>query len=70
MGDITTYSVKVPGDARNHQLPVVFDDTDGYIGITQDGGRVLLSPEQVKALLRFLKAPKSRRYISDKRIAV
>jgi hypothetical protein len=65
--DITTYSEKIPGDKRNYEWAVRFDNTGpadyahepGYIGITQfdEGGaakeRVLLSPKQMQALIEF-----------------
>lgn len=53
-----TYSPEHPGCDGNHNQPVRFDNTVGYIGINQRKGdgldRVLLSPAQVKALLKFL----------------
>lgn len=58
----TIYSEKIAGDSRNYYWPVSFDVGDGgYLGIDQpqDDGeyqRVLLSPEQVAALKRFLSA--------------
>lgn len=56
---ITTYSDLVPGDRGNYDLPVCFDRTGKYIGITQLNGdtvsnRILLSPKQVRELLAFL----------------
>lgn len=55
----TCYSPAIPGNEGNHEWPVEFDWTDGYIGIVQpqDGrlDRVLLSPAQVKALVAFVK---------------
>lgn len=63
--EITRYNNdKVLGDASNSYQPVRFDDTDGYIGITQFEGpvpgarvkeRVLLTPVQMRALIRFVK---------------
>ena len=54
----TTYSKKFKGDKGNYGWAVSFDVTDGYVGINQhadDGmGRVLMTPSQMKALLRFL----------------
>jgi hypothetical protein len=55
----TTYSKKIPGERGNFQLRVRFDQTDGFIGITQfdDDGvsdRVLLSRKQVDELLKFI----------------
>jgi hypothetical protein len=65
--DETTYSDEIPGDAGNCAWPVRFDNTGpayhahepGYIGITQfdEHGkvkeRVLLSPDQMRALIAF-----------------
>lgn len=58
----TRYSDTIEGDKRNFDWMARFDDTDGYIGITQsdnprrnDTSRVLLSPDQVKALMKFVK---------------
>lgn len=58
----TKYSKTVPGVASNFGQPVRFDKTGGYVGITQFndegckevGDRVLLSPNQVKALAQFI----------------
>lgn len=58
--DVTFYSVRIEGDKRNHQFPVQFDATDGYIGIEQFDGesrvqdRVLLTPKQAEALVKFI----------------
>ena len=59
---ITYYSEKIPGSQGNYKWPARFDLTDGYLGIDnfpnladERGSRVLLSPQQVKALLAFLK---------------
>lgn len=53
------YSEDIGGDLRNHRLPVKFDWSDGYFGITQKEGktidRVLLSPRQIRALIEFVK---------------
>ena len=58
MKDETTYSKKFKGDKGNYGWAVSFDVADGYVGINQhadDGmGRVLMTPSQMKALLRFL----------------
>jgi hypothetical protein len=60
MNDRTYYSDEVAGARGNYNWPVTYDVTGGYVGITQkaDDGtvkdRVLLSPEQVKALTEFL----------------
>lgn len=52
--DRTYYSDEIKGTRGNHDLPAKFDLTDGYLGITQTGDRVLLSPKQVKALTEFV----------------
>jgi hypothetical protein len=58
--DVTRYSDKFPGDTGNYNWVVRFDVSKrGYLGITQFDGievkeRVLLSPSQVKQLLKFL----------------
>lgn len=53
------YSRRIAGDRRNHRWPVQYDIADGYCGITQWGrefpDRVLLSPGQVRALIKFLR---------------
>jgi len=56
---LTKYSEKINGTRGNHDMPVRFDKTGRYIGITQWSGgeavdRVLLSPKQVKELLSFI----------------
>ena len=65
--DITTYSDKIPGEHGNYGWSVRFDNTGpadyihepGYIGIIQydEHGnlkeRVLLSPDQMEALIKF-----------------
>ncbi len=60
MKDETTYSKKFKGDKGNYGWAVSFDVADGYVGINQhaDDGmdRVLLTPSQMKELLRFLGA--------------
>jgi len=53
------YSKQIKGARGNHRLPVRFDKTDGYIGIRQiENGRVsdrvLLSPAQMRALIKFV----------------
>jgi len=60
--EITRYSETVEGDQGNYNWPARFDNTNGYIGITQsdnpnvnETSRVLLSPDQVKALIAFVK---------------
>lgn len=54
----TVYSDRIKGAPRNYNWPVRLDITDGYLGITQFDGekvkdRVLLSPAQVRELLKF-----------------
>lgn len=54
----TYYSKKVKGAQGNYDWPVRFDRTDGYIGVNQYDGealkdRVLLSPAQVRELVKF-----------------
>lgn len=65
--EITVYSEKIPGEKRNYYWAVRFDNTgleeyaheEGFIGITQfdEHGnvkeRVLLSPAQVRAFVKF-----------------
>lgn len=63
---ITDYSDRIPGQSRNHDWPVRFDVTDGCLGISQYEGddlkdRVLLSPEQVRALIEFYRRRHPRR---------
>lgn len=61
------YSADVAGDAGNFNSSVRFDLTGGYVGITQredyDGcvERVLLTPEQVRALIRFVAVKHAKR---------
>lgn len=55
----TYYSARIDGARGNYNLPVRFDMTDGFLGITQVesekvSDRVLLSPEQVKKLIAFV----------------
>jgi hypothetical protein len=63
----TTYSDEVPGERMNYDWAVRFDKTDGFIGITQydEHGklkdRVLLSPDQLKALVVFARARQRKR---------
>lgn len=62
----TTYSESIKGARGNYHWPVRFDNSGGYIGITQteDGkvrDRVLLSPNQVEELIAFVALPKKRR---------
>ena len=70
MKGITRYSQEVPGDEHNHGFICRFDVTDGYVGISQsDDGkrwsdRVLLSPKQLRALIRFTKPKKRVRHAS------
>lgn len=59
--EITEYSERIEGDRWNWDKAMRFDVTDGYVGITSfdDDGhviqRVLLTPQQIKALIRFVK---------------
>lgn len=62
---LTYYSYKHFGDSGNYRFISRFDETDGYVGITQwdpekevDSSRVLLSPKQVESLIRFVKRKK------------
>lgn len=62
----TTYSEKIKGAPGNYNWQVRFDDTDGFLGITQFDGevvkdRVLLSPAQVMELLSFVRGKKAAR---------
>lgn len=57
----TVYGEKIKGARGNYNWPVRFDVTDGYLGVTQYDGdtvkdRVLLSPAQVRELLKFAAA--------------
>ena len=58
---LTHYSQEVPGTPMNHGFVVRFDLTDGYLGVSQRGrdstwtNRVLLSPDQIQALLAFVR---------------
>jgi len=57
--ELTMYSEKIDGQRGNYNWPVRFDRTDGYIGISQthetgEIERVLLSPNQVRALKEVL----------------
>lgn len=61
--DKVYYSREYRGATVNWNLPAKFDWSDGCLGITQDGRkqgkgleRVLLSPAQGAALLRFVAA--------------
>lgn len=55
----TLYSGEIPGDRGNYNWAVLFDSTNGYIGISQRADdrpeRVLLSPRQFKALIEWVK---------------
>lgn len=57
---ITVYSDDVPGQCGNYGWAARFDWTGGYVGIDQwsprgtNTERVLLSPNQVRALLAFV----------------
>jgi hypothetical protein len=66
MSDRTFYSEKIKGHPANYRWAVRFDVTGGFLGIDQwhDDGpmeRVLLSPEQVRALVKFYKAHPARK---------
>ena len=62
------YSDEIPGDETNYNWPVRYDLNSGSLGISQAGAigtngvrvnaieRVLLTPDQVAALLDFLRA--------------
>jgi hypothetical protein len=51
----TRYSIRVKGNKSNYFLDAQFDLTsDGYLGITQDKDRVLLTPDQIATLVKFL----------------
>lgn len=62
--DETKYSEKITGERRNYNWAVRFDITgNGFVGITQYDGdtvkdRVLLSPDQVAKLSRFVSSAK------------
>ena len=53
---ITEYSLTIEGTRDNWNVPVQFDWTDGFLGITAGAGkdRVLLSPLQIKELRGFI----------------
>jgi hypothetical protein len=64
----TKYSEQIKGDKRNYNWPVRFDmTTGGFLGISQLEGldtvrdRVLLSPNQVKELVAFIKSHQRHR---------
>jgi hypothetical protein len=53
----TVYSPTYVGNESNYDQQVRFDNTGGYLGITQYGDslqRVLLTPQQVKRLTAFI----------------
>ena len=58
MTEKTQYTKQIPGDAGNFGWPVRFDNTRGYVGISQRVGdrieRVLLSPGQFAELVAFV----------------
>lgn len=72
---ITDYTKEIPGERGNHNRPMVFDFTDGFIGITAfeepapkvgrrqnfKGQRVLMSPDQFEALIEFVQQKHPRR---------
>jgi len=62
----TYYSEKIKGSPANHNWQARFDVTDGYVGINQYDGetlndRVLLSPAQVRQLIKFVTEKKKSR---------
>ena len=62
----THYGPWLAGDSGNYDLPVRFDRTDGYVGISQKDDaatteRVLLTPRQVRALRAFIQARRKPR---------
>jgi hypothetical protein len=66
--ETTRYSPGIRGDQANHQRSVRFDETSGYIGITaldEDDDRVtdrvLLTPKQWQALVKFVQTRDDRR---------
>lgn len=55
--DEARYSEKIPGEAGNYDWPARFDISGcGFLGISQNNERVLLSPKQVRELLKFIGA--------------
>jgi len=64
---VTRYSRVEIGDAANHGRHARFDYTGGYIGISDmndkgfDGDRVLLTPKQFRALVKFVTAKGKQR---------
>ena len=59
----TYYSPDIQGDEGNYNQSVRFDKTGGYVGISQYEtdilkDRVLLTPKQVEALIKFVKGEK------------
>lgn len=60
----TRYTEVIPGQRGNDDRSVRFDLTDGYLGVTafqrvgsmSVSARVLLSPYQLAALLKFVRA--------------
>lgn len=61
-----TYSKEVPGAAGNYLWSMRADRHEGFVGISQrheDGRieRVLLSPAQVRALIRFARAEREEK---------
>lgn len=61
MVKLTRYSDRIEGSPGNYNWTVRFDDSEGFLGITQIEDdkvkdRVLLSPKQVKAMTDFLRA--------------
>lgn len=52
------YSQEIPGYESNHNWAVTFDVVGHCVGINQGRERVLLSPAQYKALVRFVELGK------------
>lgn len=69
--DDVWYSPVIAGDDGNYGQPVRFDRTrDGYVGITQtttdsSAARVLLTSEQMRALVKFVAGQRMRRWVKD-----
>jgi hypothetical protein len=63
---VTHYSEKIEGHPSNYRWAVRFDVSNGFLGINQFKDdkvqdRVLLSPDQVRALVKFYNAHPVRR---------
>lgn len=64
--ELVYYSLEIEGDKRNFNWSARFDYHGGYVGIGQEHEvnvfeRVLLSPNQVKALIQFISNPNAER---------